>query len=751
MAIGDGVSALPRLIVTFGGFSPTAMDGVQASKEYVERMETIQAERKAVSKRLRDLELARTSKPRTETIGNTTWTYVVVDSQLVRIVHCESTEALLSIPETIEGLPVYAIGPDACSRNDYVEEIICPDTIESIGSCAFRFCPNLRRVTFPEQLITYSPSWLSHCESLEEVKLPGGLDKIDGSILDNAGIKKLYIGREVSKIEPGAFQKTRIEELTIDEANPYITTDGTAIYDSDKTLLIAIARPVSRYEIADTCQYVGKKAACNLESLEEIVFPQGLCVIGEFAFAHTGLREIVLPDSVTELSQKAFYYCKGLRSAQLNDGLRTIGDSVFEESALEALAIPESIEHIGNSITVKSNIVHSGPHCTLTIEQGSTPLFLDGSGGLYRNEDDGVHMIQLIDREIEHYEAFESTRIVDDYAFAYHDAIREVVLPDGVVKVGRSAFRCASRLQSVQLPDSIAEIGVEAFIDTELESFRVPRDLMTLGANALVTRGAHHGDEVPSLRHIEVAPGNEKFFVECGMLCQHDKGIDRIVMFTSSEPRVVFPSNVVSVEAYAFNNARGIEYISLNDKLNAIGTAGLTTWCWIEHIHVELAEPLQGRTSFDFRFPNTRKGIHGISMGLGGASWVNVEGMYAQYDNCVANAHDYNNPRNTDSISIYDQVRMILDRLNDPFLLTKVNRSMYDRMLRNYIDEICVDVARHDDREVMESLIEFGYVNDGNLERIIERVGRLQDAAMTGYLLEVKRRRFNKAVFDFDL
>ena len=123
----------------------------------------------------------------------------------------------------------------------------------------------------------------------------------------------------------------------------------------------------------------------------------------------------------------------------------------------------------------------------------------------------------------------------------------------------------------------------------------------------------------------------------------------------------------------------------------------------------------------------------------------------AQYDICVVNSHDYHSPRNTDTISIYEQVTRILERLRDPILLTRVNRDMYERLLRNYIVEICVAVARHDDREMIDYLVELGYVNNDNLEEIVMAVGRLQDAAMTGYLLELKRRRFGRAAFDFDL
>ena len=752
MALGDGVPALASLGVCFGGFSPTAMDRLAASKEYVVQVEKIQAQRKAMKKRKLELDLARTTGPFTYVDSSgTKWTYLVIDGTLARITACETEAVSLAIPEEIEGKKVYALGADACSKNDFIQEVICPDSIEFIESCAFRYCPCLKRAVLPKGVIEYSATWFSHCPSLEELVLPGGLDVIGLSVFDNPGLKRLHIGKNVREIEPGAFQKTQLDYVGIDVENPFLMTDGDAIYTKDGEVLLALARPVSSYDVIDGCRAIGKKAAYNLESLRDVSLPDTVEILGEFAFSHSGLERFCAPSSLRVIDVKAFFCCSDLVQVTLNEGIERICDSAFEEAGIAELHIPGTIRHIGVSVTARTNVVHAGPDCTLTIDPSSELLFLDGEGGLYRRDEDGVHMIQLVDREAEEFEVFKGTSVVDGYAFAHHGVISRVVIPEGVVEVGKSAFRCCGQLESVVLPDSIATIKEDAFLDTNLASFRVPASLVTLGENALVTSGAHHGDQRPSLHHVEVAPGNDRFFVACGMLCERKENGVHVVVFTSSEPHVVFPPEIEYVDAYAFNNARGIEYLELNPGLRLISTSGLSTWCWIELIHIEVAEPVEGRTSFDFRFPNTRKGIHSISQGIGGATWVNVPGIMAQYDNCIVHAHDYNSPRNPDSISIYEQITMIMPRLKDPILLTTVNRNMFERLLRLYIVEICVDIARHDDRALMSDLLDFGFLNGDNIEQVIKAVGRLQDAAMTGYLLEVKRLRFSRPVFDFDL
>ena len=196
MAIGDGVSALASLAVTFGGFSPTAMDGVAASKEMVERIEAADAKRKSAEKHRREIELARASAPKRFTDDEgMIWTYVIMDGSFARIDSCKREKPSIEIPESIEGFPVRALGSDVFHESEVVESIVCPDCVESIASCAFRFLENLKRVVFPENVAMYSASWLQHCSSIEEIVLPGLLDTIAPAVFENRSLRRLHLGR----------------------------------------------------------------------------------------------------------------------------------------------------------------------------------------------------------------------------------------------------------------------------------------------------------------------------------------------------------------------------------------------------------------------------------------------------------------------------------------------------------------------------------------------------------------------------
>ena len=324
-------------------------------------------------------------------------------------------------------------------------------------------------------------------------------------------------------------------------------------------------------------------------------------------------------------------------------------------------------------------------------------------------------------------------------------------MPEGLKHIGDGAFRVCRKLEQIIIPDSLESIGKDAFIDTALTAFTIPARLEQIGSCALVTDGAHHEGKPPSLRVIDVDERNQRFFMHTGMLCRRTNRGSSIVTFTNSVSHVDFPEDIVAVEDYAFNNAFGIEDLHLNARLQSIGACGLSVWCSIKRVHIDVAKPIEGRSSFILNFPATSRSVHGFLLALGGLGSLYLPDIMAQYDNCIACARDYHAPANSDNASAYEQVKLILDRLNDSVLLTDVNRRRYHDLLERNIEEICVDIARHDDRRALADLADLGYLNEENLEDVTIAVARLQDAAMTGYLLEMKRLRFGKRAFDFDL
>ena len=91
--------------------------------------------------------------------------------------------------------------------------------------------------------------------------------------------------------------------------------------------------------------------------MRSVEFSEGLQKIGSRAFAQSGIESVALPSSLRTIGGEAFFECKRLRSAQLNEGLEVLGAKevigsktyrgrVFAESGLEDVVIPTTLKTI---------------------------------------------------------------------------------------------------------------------------------------------------------------------------------------------------------------------------------------------------------------------------------------------------------------------------------------------------------------------------------------------------------------------
>lgn len=88
---------------------------------------------------------------------------------------------------------------------------------------------------------------------------------------------------------------------------------------------------------------------------EEVVVPEGVTVIGDYAFANSAVRKVRLPLSVKKIEDKAFY-CSGLEEITLPRNVFWVGNRAFDCSELRVLRIdnplvtlmPEIVDHCYN-------------------------------------------------------------------------------------------------------------------------------------------------------------------------------------------------------------------------------------------------------------------------------------------------------------------------------------------------------------------------------------------------------------------
>ncbi len=166
-------------------------------------------------------------------------------------------------------------------------------------------------------------------------------------------------------------------------------------------------------------------------------------------------ENVVIPNSVTSIGEKAFYKCKGIASIEIPNSVTRIGYEAFRDcSSLTSIEIPNSVTRIGKgafagcssleSIMVdKSNTVyHSAGNCL--IETKSKTLIAGCKNSTIPT--DG------------------SVTSIGGSAFAGCSSLTSINIPNSVTSIGVCAFSSCSSLTSINIPNSVTSIGEWAFV-----------------------------------------------------------------------------------------------------------------------------------------------------------------------------------------------------------------------------------------------------------------------------------------------
>jgi hypothetical protein len=85
-------------------------------------------------------------------------------------------------------------------------------------------------------------------------------------------------------------------------------------------------------------------------TVEKVIFPWGIYATSiQCCRNAVNLSHLIIPDTVTEISDHSFYGCNKLKTVKLSDSLKTIGRGAFADSGLEYIKIPEGVTSIDST------------------------------------------------------------------------------------------------------------------------------------------------------------------------------------------------------------------------------------------------------------------------------------------------------------------------------------------------------------------------------------------------------------------
>lgn len=247
-----------------------------------------------------------------------------------------------------------------------IEEVVINKGVTGIPDCAFKECPTIKTVTIPDTVSSIGDSAFERCMGLQEIDIPSEVTNIgERAFAGCSNITEIKIPQNVSNIgEDALLGCSRLGSIQVSASNQYYTSINDVLFNKNKTTLIRYPQGNTRnkYTVPYGVEYIEKSAFSNfwdydsssemdyLHSLTDIILPDSVRSIGERAFENSrSLRNVELPNRLTVIEEGAFINCVNLEAINIPNAVMSIRNFAFMGcNKIKSVTIPENMKFIGD-------------------------------------------------------------------------------------------------------------------------------------------------------------------------------------------------------------------------------------------------------------------------------------------------------------------------------------------------------------------------------------------------------------------
>lgn len=586
------------------------------------------------------------------------------DGSSITITSCNtSVSGDVSIPDTIEGLPVTWLGEKAfigcsqitkltipegvividvkCFFNCWnIQEFVLPSTLKAFGYQAFRTCRSMESITFPSQIKTIPDFLFLGCTSLKTVNIHSGITTIGRNAFDECtALEYLTIPGSVKSIPSQCFVDcTALISVTFGEGVESINNSAF----TNCTSLSSIHIPASLTNIgtslksAANLEYITAEASSTTyQAVDNVLYNKDLTQLVAVPRGRSG--SYTIPDSVTSIISGSISNCSLLTELTIGTGLLSMDGSELNGcSALTSVLVAAghtTLASDGTSVTDNTLATlyfiapgYSGayvlaPNITSLADYALNNRDLLTSFTANHNLDSiGIGALAYCD-QLTTISLFGSVNSLSSECFRNNSSLSLINFPNNITELPASALQSCTQLTQVSLPDSLITVGDNAFSGCTA--------LQTVNLDKLTSIGNSAFKNCQTLTSVTFNTATITFGTNAFENCD---GITSLTIpnatiipsncFSSMDAleTLVLPDNLVELGDYSFSYCSLLSSVTFGSQLEVIGSEALA-YCALTSVTLPEGVQTIGSYAFGENYYLTHVDLPSSLTSLGGESF----------------------------------------------------------------------------------------------------------------------------------